>query len=186
MFYLKVLSVVFVLLAVCFLVVNFFSGKNMENQNLIITSLVFNNNESIPAKYTCDGENVNPPLKISGISDKAKSLVLIVEDPDVPKFLREDGMWNHWIKFNIPVSGSEFIIKEGIEPIGISGIGTSGYLNYHGPCPPDREHRYFLKIYSLDTMLNLPEGSTKEEIENAMSGHILQKGELIGLYNRNK
>jgi len=66
MFYLKVLSVVFVLLAVCFLVVNFFSGKNMENQNLIITSLVFNNNESIPAKYTCDGENVNPPLKISG------------------------------------------------------------------------------------------------------------------------
>jgi len=158
----------------------------MENQNLIITSLAFNNNENIPAKYTCDGENINPPLKVSEISNKAKSLVLIMEDPDVPKSLRKDGMWNHWIKFNIPVSSSEFIINEGIEPIGISGVGTNNNFDYDGPCPPDEEHRYFFKIYSLDTMLNLPKGSTKEKVENAIKGHILQKGELVGLYNRNK
>ncbi|MBU4480339.1 YbhB/YbcL family Raf kinase inhibitor-like protein [Patescibacteria group bacterium] len=152
----------------------------MHDQNLQITSSAFQDNQTIPVKYTCDvAENTNPPLKISGITEGAKSLVLIMDDPDAPA-----GIWDHWVKFNIPVSGSEFNIEEGIEPVGISGVGTSGNSGYSGPCPPDREHRYFFKVYSLDEMLDLSEGATKNEIEKAMEGHILQQGELVGLYIR--
>lgn len=152
-------------------------------EDIILTSSVFEHNGSIPSKYTCDGEDINPSLSISGVDESAKSLVLIMEDPDVPKHLREDGMWDHWIKFNIPVDTT--VIEEGKEPVGISGVGTSGNLEYHGPCPPDGEHRYIFILYSLDTELDLKEGVTKEAVHNAMSGHILQKGELIGLYSRN-
>jgi len=153
-------------------------------QTLTLTSLVFKNNGNIPSKYTCDGENINPPLEISGVDEKAQSLVLIMEDPDVPKFVREDGMWNHWLKFNIPVSTTE--IKEGLEPDGLSGLTTSKTLKYGGPCPPDREHRYFFKLYSLDIILPLENGVTKKEMELAMKNHILQKAVLIGLYTRKK
>ncbi|MBI3458676.1 YbhB/YbcL family Raf kinase inhibitor-like protein [Candidatus Azambacteria bacterium] len=151
---------------------------------MTLTSSAFENNKNIPSKYTCDGENINPPLGISGVDEKARSLVLIMEDPDVPKFVREDGRWNHWLKFNLPVSVTE--IKEGLEPEGLSGITTSNTLKYQGPCPPDREHRYFFKLYSLDTILSLKEGVTKETIEQAMENHILQKAVLMGLYNRKR
>ena len=94
----------------------------------------------------------------------------------------EIGVWTHWIKFNIPVTTQE--VKEGEEPEGISGEGTGGGLEYFGPCPPENEHRYIFKLYSLDTELTLPEGSTKEEVEEAMEGHILQTTELVGKYKR--
>lgn len=147
-----------------------------------LTSSAFEHEGKIPAKYTCDGENINPPLKITDIPSAAKSLVFIMDDPDVPKYLRKDGMWDHWVVFNIPASLRE--IKEGEEPEGTHGIGTGGNLNYMGPCPPDREHRYFFKLYALDKELNLPEKAAKQQVEKAMEGHILMKTQLMGRYKR--
>jgi Raf kinase inhibitor-like YbhB/YbcL family protein len=111
------------------------------------------------------------------VSAEAKSLVLVMDDLDA-----SDGVWDHWIKFNIPVTTKE--INEGEEPEGISGKGTGENLDYFGPCPPENEHRYVFKLYSLDTELTLPEGSTKVEVEEEMVGHILQEVELVGKYKR--
>ena len=147
-----------------------------------LTSPAFDHEGKIPSKYTCDGENINPALTISDLPSEAKSLVLIMDDPDVPKHLREDGMWDHWVVFNIPISVRD--IKEGEEPVGTHGSGTSGNLNYFGPCPPDREHRYFFKLYALDTELDLAEKATKQQVEKAMEGHVLEKAELMGRYER--
>jgi hypothetical protein len=105
-----------------------------------------------------------------------------MEDPDVPKNLRPDGMWDHWIVFNIPPDTRE--IPEGQEPRGTPGSGTKGNLDYFGPCPPDREHRYFFKLFALDRMLDLKEKAKKSELEKAMEGHILEKAELMGRYER--
>jgi len=147
-----------------------------------LTSSAFEHEGKIPAKYTCDGENMNPPLRIADVPSGAKSLVLIMDDPDVPKHLRKDGMWDHWVVFNIPASLRE--IKEGEEPEGTHGIGTGSNLNYMGPCPPDREHRYFFKLYALDTELNLPEKAAKQQVEKATEGHVLTKTQLMGRYKR--
>jgi len=147
-----------------------------------LSSPVFEHNGRIPSRHTCDGDNVNPPLKISKVPSGARSLALIMEDPDVPKHLRADGMWDHWIVFNIPPGTEE--IPEGEEPPGIHGKGTAGNLQYYGPCPPDREHRYFFKLFALDAELDLKERAGKKEVEEAMKGHLLEKTELIGLYER--
>lgn len=147
-----------------------------------LSSPVFEHEGKIPSKYTCDGENINPPLRISGVPEGAKSLVLIMDDPDVPRNLRADGMWDHWIVFNISPELTE--IKEGEEPQGVHGLGTGGNTNYFGPCPPDREHRYFFKIYALDTLLDLPEKASKEEVQSAMSGHVMDNTVLMGRYER--
>ena len=150
--------------------------------NMKIESSAFMPNESIPLQYTCDGANTNPPLSFSDVPEKTQSLVLIMEDPDVPVSIRPDGMWDHWVVFNIPPETRE--IGEGAEPKGIQGMTTFGKTGYGGPCPPDREHRYFFKLYALDAMLDLPEGATKEEVITAMEGHILSSAELVGKYNR--
>lgn len=147
-----------------------------------LTSSVFQPNSSIPPKYTCDGQDVNPSLTISAVPAGAKSLVLIIEDPDVPKHIRADGMWDHWIVFNVLPDTSD--ILEGQEPMGTHGRGTARNLKYHGPCPPDREHRYFFKLYALDAMLDLPEGATKTQVEETMEGHVLEQADLIGQYAR--
>jgi Raf kinase inhibitor-like YbhB/YbcL family protein len=147
-----------------------------------LTSSAFGQGEKIPAIYTCDGDNVNPPLEITGVPHDAKSLVLIMDDPDVPKSVREDGMWDHWVVFNIPPETR--IIEENSEPEGTAGIGTNGETGYFGPCPPDREHRYFFKLFALNTTLDLPEKSTKAAVENAMAGHVLFHAELMGRYER--
>ncbi|MFO7913857.1 MAG: YbhB/YbcL family Raf kinase inhibitor-like protein [Desulfotignum sp.] len=147
-----------------------------------LTSSAFVQGEKIPSKYTCDGDNVNPPLEITGVPHEAKSLVLIMDDPDVPKNLREDGMWDHWVVFNIPPDTAA--IAENSEPSGTAGVGTNGKTGYAGPCPPDREHRYFFKLFALDTQLDLPEKSTKADVENAMPGHVLSHAELMGTYER--
>lgn len=145
-----------------------------------LTSNAFEHQGRIPSKFTCNGENINPALEIIGVPHEAKSLVLIMDDPDVPKHLRADGMWDHWIVFNIPVTTSA--IAAGTEPDGLHGRGTAGNADYHGPCPPDREHRYFFKLYALDCLLDLTAGVSKKEVESAMRGHILEQTELIGLY----
>jgi len=147
-----------------------------------ITSPAFEHEGRIPAKFTCDGPNVCPPLEISGVPAEARSLVLIMDDPDVPKHLRADGMWDHWVVFNLAPTLTT--IAEGQEPEGTRGVGTGGNLNYYGPCPPDREHRYFFKLYALDRMLDLKEKATKQQVEAAMQGHVLAQCTLMGKYER--
>lgn len=147
-----------------------------------LTSSAFGHEEKIPSKYTCDGENLNPPLGISEIPEGTRSLALIMEDPDVSRNLREDGMWDHWVVFNLPADLRE--IQEGNEPPGTAGVGTNNETGYFGPCPPDREHRYFFKLFALDIELDLPEKSTKADVEKAMEGHVLEQTELMGRYER--
>lgn len=147
-----------------------------------LTSSAFTHEGYIPRKHTCDGANISPPLHIQNVPVAAQSLVLILDDPDVPKHIRQDQMWDHWIVFNIPANTKE--ISEGKEPQGIHGLGTGNNTNYYGPCPPDREHRYFFKLFALDCMLDLPQKSSKKQVEEAMQGHILAKTELMGIYGR--
>jgi Raf kinase inhibitor-like YbhB/YbcL family protein len=147
-----------------------------------LTSTAFKNGEQIPSLYTCDGKNINPPLSIAGVPDKAVTLALIMDDPDVPEFIRADRMWVHWVVFNL--SPKIETIAENSQPSGVPGRGTGGKLIYQGPCPPDREHRYFFKLYALDIQLELPEGATKADLEKAMNGHILAQTELMGRYKR--
>lgn len=157
--------------------------NNKEYKYMLeIKSPAFENKTNIPSKYTCEGDNINPPLEISGVPKEAKSLTLIMEDPDVPKNLRPDGMFDHWIVFNIPTTST--LIEEGTEPPGIQALNSRGSSDYIGPCPPDREHRYFFKLYALDTILPSFSSDTKKEIESAMDGHIIDKAEFIGLYNK--
>lgn len=144
-----------------------------------LTSPEFKNMGFIPAKFTCDGQDINPTLEINGVPEAAKSLVLIVDDPDAPR-----STWVHWVVFNIPPAAGR--IGEGSIP-GKQAINTAGQSSYHGPCPPSGTHRYFFKLYALDTLLNLKENDTdKGWLEKAMQGHILNKAELIGLYSRKK
>ncbi len=145
-----------------------------------LSSPVFERGKSIPSLYTCQGKDINPPLVISDVPKNTKSLVLIMDDPDVPPAVRKDGMWVHWVVFNIPPDTKN--IKENTVPPGILGKETGGKKNYRGPCPPDGEHRYFFKLYALDSLLDLEAGATKEEVEEAMTGHILAHTELMGKY----
>lgn len=150
------------------------NGKEVE-EKMKLSSPEFEHNGFIPKKFTCQGEDVNPTLVIEDIPDGTKSLALIMDDPDAPM-----GTWVHWVVFNIPVISR---IEENSVP-GKQGINDFGRLNYGGPCPPSGTHRYFFKLYALDTELDLGEGITKKELEEAMEGHILQKVELIGLYKK--
>jgi Raf kinase inhibitor-like YbhB/YbcL family protein len=145
-------------------------------ETLSIKSPAFESNKLIPAKYTCDGANVNPPLTIEDVPEETRSLVLIVDDPDAPM-----GTWNHWIVWNIPPTTRK--IEENTIP-GTEGISTYRKHAYGGPCPPYGTHRYFFKVYALDTKLGLNPYSQKEDVEKAMEGHVLAKGELLGLYRR--
>jgi Raf kinase inhibitor-like YbhB/YbcL family protein len=141
---------------------------------------VFENNARIPIKYTADGENINPPLTISGIPKEAKTLLLINDDPDAPR-----GTWLHWMIFNIPVKNETLEIKENSVPKdGILGMTSSNQLEYSGPSPPSGTHRYFFKVFALDTSLDLKKGSSRSDIARAIQEHIIDKAELIGLYSR--
>ena len=144
---------------------------------ITLKSNAFENGKKIPSRFTCDGDNFSPPLSVSRVGSDAKSLVLIMDDPDAPV-----GTWDHWVVFNIPPKEVE--IKEGTEPEGIAGLNSWGKTGFGGPCPPNGKHRYIFKLYELDTELDLKGGSSKEEVENAMKGHILSKVELIGMYDR--
>ena len=153
------------------------SQKSISMKPLILKSSVFESNTLIPAQYTCDGDNVNPPLEISGVDEMVKSFVLIVDDPDASL-----GTWDHWVVWNI--SPNTTIIDEGASTFGLVGTGSGGIRSYQGPCPPSGTRRYFFKLYSLDSELNLPNESRKKDVEKAMNGHVLQQAELIGLYRR--
>lgn len=153
------------------------TDKAIDYKLLIISSSVFKEGEMIPPKYTCDGININPPIDIAGIPLEAKSLAIIVDDPDAPS-----GTWVHWVAWNIPVTHH---LKEDHVP-GTEGVNDFGNQHYGGPCPPSGTHRYFFKIYALDTILDLSVKSRKVQLEKAMSEHIIGFGELTGLYKRNR
>lgn len=148
-----------------------------------LMSDAFDNAGVIPIEYTCDGEDINPPFRIIDVPAKAVSLALIMDDPDVPTSVRSDRMWVHWVIFNMPPDTKE--IPENSKPPGTLGAGTDR-LGYQGPCPPDREHRYFFKLYALDIKLPLKEGATKADLERSMKDHILTQSQLMGRYNRKK
>ena len=149
-----------------------------------LTSSAFTEGGKIPSKYTCEGLNINPELNFSNVPLHAKTLALILDDPDVPEYVRKERMFDHWVVFNIPPRTTR--IPENSQPAGVPGKNTSGGLNYTGPCPPDREHRYFFKLYALDKELDLPKGSTKSEVEKAMKGHVLSEAQLMGRYEKYK
>jgi len=147
-----------------------------------LTSSAFEHNGAIPSEYTCDGSDTSPELDIEDVPENTKSLALINDDPDVPKEIRPDGLWVHWVVWNIPPDTNN--IPKGTEPSGVAGNSNFGKTGYGGPCPPSGTHRYFFKLYALDTELSLQEGSTKDDVEKAMKGHIIEKTELIGTYQR--
>lgn len=147
-----------------------------------LRSSAFKHEGSIPSEYSCDGDNVNPELIIKGVPPHAKSLVLIMDDPDVPASVRKECYWDHWVIFNIPPD-TAYIPKNSV-PQGVLGKNTNGKMCYQGPCPPDREHRYFFKLYALDCKLDLSEGASKKQVEQAIQGHILAQAELMGKYKR--
>jgi len=132
---------------------------------------------NIPSKFTCDGDDLSPALEIANLPENAKTLTLIVDDPDAP-----GKTWLHWLVYDIaPVS----TIKEGDVP-GKQGMNDFGKKDYGGPCPPSGRHRYFFRLFALDNELNLQEGASRKDVENAMQGHVVEKAELMGLYQRSK
>jgi len=166
------------LVLITLLLYPFTTREASDMATLKISSTAFALNGSIPSKYTCDGADVNPPLTIENVPTEAKSLVLIVDDPDAPV-----GTWVHWVMWNINPSAKE--IKENSVPQGASqGMTDFRKQKYGGPCPPSGTHRYFFKLYAIDSMLSLSPNAIKAVVEGAMKGHILAQTELIGLYSR--
>lgn len=148
------------------------------SQLIKITSPAFAQGAMIPKQYSCDGAAINPPLNFSNIPQDAKSLVLIVDDPDAPM-----ATFTHWLVWNISPQTLE--IKENSLPQkAIEGTNTGGTTKYVSPCPPSGQHRYFFKIYALNTVLDLPSNTNKASLEQALSGHIIASGELMGIYKR--
>lgn len=145
---------------------------------MTITSPAFGNKELIPSTFTCDGADVSPALNIGNVPPEARSLALIMDDPDAP-----GGMWVHWVVWNIDPTTRE-IKENGVPPGAKQGVNDFRKTPYGGPCPPSGTHRYFFKLYALDAMLDLGSGTTKGALEKAIKGHILAQAELMGRYKR--
>jgi len=144
-----------------------------------MTSSAFQEGGNIPSKFSCDGADTSPPLQIADVPSGAKSLVLIVDDPDAPS-----GLFTHWTAWNISPQTST--IAEGSPPKGVQGTNDFGKSGYGGPCPPSGTHRYYFKIFALDRELDLPSGAKRGQLDAAMKGHVIAQGELIGRYSRKK
>jgi len=157
--------------------------------SLAITSPVFSHNGEIPARHTCDGQDLSPPVNWSGVPDGTRSLALIVDDPDAPDPAAPKMTWVHWVLYNIPLGATG--LPQGVKPAELPK-GTREALNdwkrtgYGGPCPPIGRHRYFHKLYALDAVLPDLGKATKQDLEKAMKGHILASAELIGTYKRSR
>jgi Raf kinase inhibitor-like YbhB/YbcL family protein len=162
-------------------------GQNQKKNKILkeihIHSKIFQQNEMIPSKHTCDGINVSPSLEWLGFPSETKSFALICDDPDAPS-----GTWVHWVLFNIPVTITElpenFTVKNRAIKGILGGMNDFGKMEYGGPCPPRGTHRYFFKIYALDTSLDEREGISANSLLKAMEGHVLAKGDLMGKYSR--
>lgn len=162
------------------------SKGRLSKMSIEVTSPAFRDGGSIPSKYTCDGQDISPPLKWNTIPDGTKSIALIVDDPDAPR-----GDWVHWVVYDLPpslrelperVPAQEKILGNG----GRQGTNDYGKIGYGGPCPPSGVHRYFFKVYALDQELKPGPGATKAELLAAMDTHILAEGQLMGKYSRTK
>jgi Raf kinase inhibitor-like YbhB/YbcL family protein len=150
---------------------------------LDVRSSAFKEGSVIPARYTCDGLDFSPPLSWSSVPDGTQSLTLIADDPDAPR-----GAFVHWVIYNLPPDTRrlpEDVPNQQTLPSGaLQGINGAGSIGYTGPCPPSGTHRYFFKVYALDTELDLGVGATKEEVVRAMEGHVRAEGRLLGTYQR--
>jgi Raf kinase inhibitor-like YbhB/YbcL family protein len=144
-----------------------------------ITSSAFQEGATIPSKFTCDGADASPPLQIADIPSGAKSLALIVDDPDAP-----GGLFTHWMVWNLSPQTST--VAEGSAPKGVHGTNDFGKSGYGGPCPPSGTHRYYFKIFALDRELDLSSGAKRAQLDAAMKGHVVVQGELMGRYSRHK
>lgn len=181
------------LFALCIVFFLLFSGQTFNRNTakakgetameIRVSSTAFKEGEMIPKKYTCDGENISPPLAWTNVPGGTKSLALIADDPDAPH-----GTWVHWVLFNIPAGVKE--LSEKIPPRSTLTNGSRHGMNdfreigYGGPCPPGGTHRYFFKFYALDSTLTLESSSTKTQVLKAMEGHVLGEGQLMGKYKR--
>ncbi len=151
------------------------------NSPMIISSPAFENNQPIPAQFTCDGQDISPELNISDVPAEAQSLVLICDDPDAPAGSANPG-WVHWIVFNIdPVTTK---IESGTKPIGIEAMNDFRKTEYGGPCPPSGTHRYFYRLYAIDTKLDFDQSVTKQQLLAMIKDHTLDTAELVGLYTK--
>ncbi len=154
---------------------------------LSLRSSVFNEDGVIPLKYTCEGDDVAPPLAWDGVPENAQSLVLIVDDPDAPDPDAPKMIWVHWVVYNIPadVKGLPEGASADILPAGAEeGLNDWNNIGYGGPCPPVGRHRYFFKLFAIDTVLKNLDTPTKAELETAVQGHVIAQAELIGTYKK--
>ncbi len=158
-------------------------AKGEKSMGITLTSSAFEEGEMIPKQYTCDGADISPPLSWIDMPEETKSLALISDDPDAPV-----GTWVHWVLFNIPPETHE--LTENIPPDEMltngarHGVTDFGRFGYGGPCPPGGTHRYYFKLYALNTMLDLSGRVTKDDLLKAMEGHIIAEGQLMGKYRR--
>jgi Raf kinase inhibitor-like YbhB/YbcL family protein len=162
-------------LAIALAIASFASGE----AKMKITSSAFQEGGSIPSKFTCDGGDTSPPLQIAEVPSGAKSLALIVDDPDAPS-----GLFTHWIVWNISPQTNG--IAEGSAPKGVQGTSDFGKSGYGGPCPPSGTHRYYFKIFALDRELDLRSGAKRSQLDAALKGNVIAQGELMGRYARKK
>jgi Raf kinase inhibitor-like YbhB/YbcL family protein len=162
-------------LAIALAIVSFASGE----AKMKIISSAFQEGGNIPSKFTCDGGDTSPPLQIAEVPSGAKSLALVVDDPDAPS-----GLFTHWMVWNI--SPQNNTIAEGSTPKGVHGRNDFGKSGYGGPCPPSGTHRYYFKIFALDRELELPAGAKRSQLDAAMKGHVIGQGELMARYSRKK
>ena len=156
---------------------------------LTIQSSAFTDAGEIPERYTCEGDDIAPPLAWTGVPENTRSLVLIVDDPDAPDPQAPQMTWVHWVLYNMPLQTGD--LPEGATaddlPPGVEqGLNDWQKIGYGGPCPPIGRHRYFHKLYALDTVLELQAGATKAAVEAAMQGHILEQAELVGTYRKSR
>jgi len=147
--------------------------EKQKVQTLMVRSIAFGHNGNIPLQYTCEGENFNPPIEISNIPRETETLALIMEDPDAPR-----GIFVHWVLWNL---SPHSLIAERTNQ-GTSGRNSFGKIGYGGPCPPSGTHRYFFRIYALDNSPELDRSTDKDKLLDAMRGHVIAEGELMGLY----
>lgn len=159
--------------------------KGESEMAFILTSTAFSEGELIPTQYTCDGKDVSPPLAWSGAPDSTMSFALISDDPDAPM-----GTWVHWVLYNLPPAivglPEQMPTTDTLATGARQGFSDFGRSGYGGPCPPGGTHRYFFKLYALDTMLKLEGKVTKTDLEKAMKGHILAETQLMGRYKRQR
>ncbi len=177
------LGALFLLLSACRAPAETPPATREVRMGLSVSSPAFMAGQPIPSRYSCKGEDVSPPLTWSGAPPQTRAFALIMDDPDAPM-----GTWVHWVIFNIPAGASglaEALPREGrLSDGSLQGRNSWGRIGYNGPCPPSGTHRYFFKLYALDTALTLPAGADKGQLLSAMQGHILAQGEWMGTFSK--